>query len=989
MSILSSREKEIYNRIPDLIEEKVLIRCYHLTDLDLLFIKRFHGNINRTAIAIQIGTIRYLGYLPVLWQKTIPKGLFKFISKELKLEHPLVDLESYGQREKTRTIHLQEILIHLKFRRWQPLMDTPIIEEWLIEKGMEHDKERYLLEMLFQKLYLDRIIRPSLGTLEILIGTVRELLIKETYKRLSFLWSDDLFNRLDLILETDPEKKITIHRWLSNIPSGNSVKDINIMLEKYEFLVGIGVQNWDLSILSENRKKKLALLVRTDSNTHIKRIPQIRRYPMMICFLRESLLDITDIILVQYSDYWQHIMNKSRRHMDAYLLNTIKSQRHAIKTVTQISKMVIDENIENEDLRNHIYSNLSKVQIQEALNALTKNNPNIISQFSFLSGYYSSIKQFSLRFLSVFQFNIAFTKDNFIEGLDLVKNLQTNRKMKIPQNAPINFVSSNWQKVVIQDGKINQHNYELCVLAVLKERLQSGDVYLDLSRRFTSLESLLISKKYWQNNKEEICRKLSLSDLRVKIDLKVEELSMLLPQLTHKLSQASDIRLENDILVVSSLTAEEIPETAKYLQSQINARLPKVSLVEMIQEVDTWINYSAELVSENSSRNPNHHNLKFAALFANACNLSLADLARSSDLEYQSLWWINNNYFSEENLKKSNNLLVNYHHKQWISEYWGGGTLSSSDGQRFPTRGKIRNAKAIPKYFGYGQGVGVYTHTADQYSQFGSQIVSVHERDSTYVLNEILANETDLPLYEHTTDTHGYTDLNFALFDLVGKQFSPRIKDLKDQRLYRVTGKNIKEMDYPTLKFTGSVNIDYLKKFADDMERTAASLISGSVTPSTLISKLQSYPRQNNLMYVLQSYGQLIKTIFICKYLLDKPMRKKINVQLNKGEQLHGLRVYLWFGGDGFIRKKQEDEQQVTAKCLNLLTNIVIVWNTIYIQEVINQLYSEEYEINDLDFEHISPAPFEHINRLGKYSFNTNFELNNKGLRPLRKLNNF
>ena len=92
------------------------------------------------------------------------------------------------------------------------------------------------------------------------------------------------------------------------------------------------------------------------------------------------------------------------------------------------------------------------------------------------------------------------------------------------------------------------------------------------------------------------------------------------------------------------------------------------------------------------------------------------------------------------------------------------------------------------------------------------------------------------------------------------------------------------------------------------MTRVAASLKTGAVTPSTLISKLQAYPKQNNLMYVLQSYGQLVKTIFICKYLLSKSMRKRINSQLNKGEQLHGLRLYLWFGGDGFIRKKQENE---------------------------------------------------------------------------------
>ncbi len=81
------------------------------------------------------------------------------------------------------------------------------------------------------------------------------------------------------------------------------------------------------------------------------------------------------------------------------------------------------------------------------------------------------------------------------------------------------------------------------------------------------------------------------------------------------------------------------------------------------------------------------------------------------------------------------------------------------------------------------------------------------------------------------------------------------------------------------------------------------------MTASLLISKLQSYPRQNNLMYVQQAYGQLIKTIFILKYLLSKPYRRKISTQLIKGEQLHNLRLYLWFGSDGIIRKKQEEQQ--------------------------------------------------------------------------------
>jgi hypothetical protein len=58
-------------------------------------------------------------------------------------------------------------------------------------------------------------------------------------------------------------------------------------------------------------------------------------------------------------------------------------------------------------------------------------------------------------------------------------------------------------------------------------------------------------------------------------------------------------------------------------------------------------------------------------------------------------------------------------------------------------------------------------------------------REATFVLDEILDNETDLPIQEHTADTGGYTDLLFALFDLLGLQFSPRLRDLADCSLYR------------------------------------------------------------------------------------------------------------------------------------------------------------------------------------------------------------
>lgn len=46
------------------------------------------------------------------------------------------------------------------------------------------------------------------------------------------------------------------------------------------------------------------------------------------------------------------------------------------------------------------------------------------------------------------------------------------------------------------------------------------------------------------------------------------------------------------------------------------------------------------------------------------------------------------------------------------------------------------------------------------------------------MLDGLLGNETDLPLLQHAADTTGATVANSALFDLVGRQLSPRLRDL-------------------------------------------------------------------------------------------------------------------------------------------------------------------------------------------------------------------
>lgn len=86
----------------------------------------------------------------------------------------------------------------------------------------------------------------------------------------------------------------------------------------------------------------------------------------------------------------------------------------------------------------------------------------------------------------------------------------------------------------------------------------------------------------------------------------------------------------------------------------------------------------------------------------------------------------------------------------------------------------------------------VYRHVSDQYTPYYVQILE--GRDSNHVLDGLLYHDTDLDIYEHSTDTAGYTEQMSALTYLLGFKFKPRIKNLTQQQLYAFESLQTKEI---------------------------------------------------------------------------------------------------------------------------------------------------------------------------------------------------
>lgn len=126
----------------------------------------------------------------------------------------------------------------------------------------------------------------------------------------------------------------------------------------------------------------------------------------------------------------------------------------------------------------------------------------------------------------------------------------------------------------------------------------------------------------------------------------------------------------------------------------------------------------------------------------------------------------------------------------------------------------------------------------------------------------------------------------------------------------------------------------------------------------------------DRLARALTALGQIVKSIFILRYLDDETMRDTVQLQLNHGEHRHDLtRRCLFFANRGEFRSGDLDEIMNKASCLGLLSDAVLVWNTVRIAAIVDRLRASGEEILDTDLARVSALCLAHIILTGTYSF--------------------
>ena len=839
---------------------------FTLSDRDRSRVRRQRGGRNRLGFAPQLCALRHLGCVPDRL-RSVPSAVIAHLARQVGIAPE--SLPAYGDRPHTRTDHFQEVVTFLGFRKART-GDIRDLRTWLVARALEHDRPTLPLQLACEKLRTDRVVRPGPTRLERLVVAARQGAQQQTFQLLAPLPSGETKAMLDGLLVLGSDREVTTLAWLRRAAVSDSPKAILGNIEKFDFLRRVGVERWQVEGLNANRLKRLAQVARRSSGQALQRMPEERRYPILVAFLHQSLTDVTDEAIDLFDRRLAEAYARAGRDPKGFHDAAAKTVNETARLFGELARVVLDPAVRDIQLRRAIYREVPEETLRRAAEETSRVvRPADDNGFDFLRRQYGHLRQFVPTFLTASTFQSNIDPDPPLEAVDLIRRLGDRRGRASPRTSAVDFIPARWRpRAIGEQGRVDRAYYELCMLSESRAALRAGEAWLGPSRRHADPETYLIPKDLWPAGRGEARRQLQApEDGESRLKQRGAELIGPSDRVDPLLGRDDGVPVEGGDLIVTRLEAEERPESVKALEQRIDERLPHVDLGERLVEVDGWTGFGHRFEHAGGAepRHPEPRRRLYASVMARGCNLGLTRMAQVADQSHDGLAWCSTWYVREEAPRAAVAAVVNFQHRRPLSRHRGGGTLSSSDGRRFPVSGKVRNATALPRYFGYGRGVTFYTWTSDRFSQYGTEVIPATMRDATYVLDEVLDNETESTILEHTTDTAGYTDLVFALFDPLGLQFSPRIRDLGDQRLDRLDREGV----YPNLgpRLKRRIRRDLTLQRWDDLLRVAGSLKRGRATASLLIARLQSFRRQNALIRALQEYGRLVKTIFILRYL--------------------------------------------------------------------------------------------------------------------------
>jgi TnpA family transposase len=821
-----------------------------------------------------------------------------------------------------------------------------------------------------------KVILPVRTALDRLVTSINRQALNRLYTDIAARLPLSLRDALDRLvgqLTNDAEApgRSTLGRYRT--PSATSMRRFTREArQRVEEIAAMLVDPPDLADVPQRNRRQLAQLCRRYDAHALRDFPPDKRHSLLVCFLLDRRQGLLDDLVQAHDNHMTGLMRRARHAAEAEARRLRRAAEDGLLTLVDTGKAVLAGDHEESvaGLRHRLGANRLHSAVA-ACEAVSRQDSR--GMLDAVLARYPDLRKSLPAFLSL-PFTSDTGHDDLLRAIDLVRQLDRGAIQILPDDAPIDFVPTGWRKVLRDDrGRLRRSVWETALALAIRDALRSGDLHLPDSRRHAGFWSLVLDERLWATARTSAYMDLGLperpgehlAELAHAIETTASTFAAGLPTNTFAGIEQGQLCLHRpDGLPLS-------PE-GRRLRREIESRMPRVRIEDILLAIDRRCGFSRAFrpLAGYEPRSRDTYRALLATLIAHGTNLGLTAMGDSvedltaADLQQTSRWLVRN-----ATVKAANAQIIEDLHRLEFAALWGDGRLSSSDGQRFRVPPGTLIGTYHPRYFGhYDKAVTVYTHVSDRIGVFATQVISCAPREATYVLDGLLDNDTSLDPRLHTTDTHGFTEPLWGLCHLLGIDFMPRLKDLADQRLWRLDSAVVPETIADL--FAGTLDTTLLVEQWDQLVRIAASLRARTAPAHVVLQRLTAGGPSDRIAKALTALGRLVKTRNVLRYLHDTPFRRLIQAQLNRGESRHALARWLFFANQGEFRTSDYEAIMNKASCLSLLSNAVVLWNTLHMERIVRDLRADGMAIANQDLVHVWPLQRRHVVPSGVYFVN-------------------
>ncbi|MEU6230569.1 Tn3 family transposase [Streptomyces sp. NPDC047042] len=962
-----------------------------LGEEDQRLIQGKRGEHNRLGLAVQLTVVRLLGRFQTDMER-IPEDLVLRVGEQLGISDPLAKIILYGENGDTVRDHVREIR---REHGWTSFLEGEAqLVAWLEDRlKYSTDGPKAMTLQALVWLREQRVLLPRYSTLRDLVTLCRSRAEDAVSKELVSKMNPHQVGTIDWLMEVPPDGRISrldgLRRGVG-VPSwANFVK----ALSRTDEIRALGFVDVDVSSIPGRKLAQLA------DHALTERVPRLKeqtgkRAAVLAAVKRLETSALDDAIDMLDKLITEGFIAKPKRWADKALVDAYPRFAPAGTLCAQALLAVLESVVESIDHDSgEITDPVTNTDSTRAVLETVADRDTLLRAAKNLLEYmpardsdthearrakalerFRDVRTLVPVLVNRVRFGARPAGQAALNALHALPPLLDRKDVQL-EDIGTTLLKGSWRRLVVgepeqSDGAVDLYAYALCVVETFHRHLCKREIFVQGCSRWGDLLARLLSGEVWAQARPSLLTSLDLpEDPSAYLDRAATTLHAHLVRVASRMPEGAQMPLGNGDLALP----KGRPPRPSSLSRQVEKMLPKVELPQVVLNVLSRTGAIAAFTTRNGNPSPYpEFELSVAAVMvAYGCNIGLEAVANEEKdaLKLDRLTSISREYFRPDVIEACTILMLGAENDALSTLQLDGERLASVDGHGFVIPTPQPGLLIAPE--GNSE-VTWLTMLTEQAIQLSGRMVSGRPSAALEALNTLTTyrDQTNVPDSRRpeaiVAEAGTHEDLVFGLLTLSGYSYQPAPHQINDTRLWRID----RSADYGPLQGATRRQIDLSQIAAhwEDILRMIGSIHHGAVSAHDALRILTHNGQPTGLGSAIVAFGRIAKTRHLLRLYDNPEYRHGIEAQSRLHKERADLARRICHGIDGpFPDYYPGLENRLGV--LGLVLNTVALFNTVYIQKIVEKMRAQGQIIAQGDLRQLSRMMYSHINMRGRFHF--------------------